>query len=305
MVHLNMTHGHGHHGEVHKIDNPPHQHAFTVVGDKTLFAVHMTQYHCEVHKYQLIYQFELKDKKHHERLSELRRTYPDDGFVLCNHEADPARGIDLMTVPDLASGARPTFLGNIYQGLRPVEWAELANPDFFPWSSTRCEPAIAGVEVEIKRVVLFRPFSHGDERPAHPSFVIWGKDDEFHMTNIQTAERASSAVDAPIYGPDFDMVLSLAETPDWVTVPLLEAGIRASAADIDLYDLDHFPKGVAFEKGAPVRMLYRGVGDAHTVTAGPTFLSATFVCNSPEVDPFKGEMNWYMSEMPRKYWTRM
>ncbi len=297
MVHLNA-----HHGETHKITNPPHQHAFTIAGDTTLFGVHMTQYHCEIHKYQLVYQFELKDRKHHDRLSDLRRTYPDDSFVLCNAEEDKSRGITLMTVPDLASGARPTFLGNIYQGLRPIREEELADHNFFPWASTRCQPAIEEVEVEIKRVVLFRPFSHGDTRPDHPSFMIWGKGDEFHMTNIQTAERATGATDAPAWGPDFDCVLSLAETPDWVDIALLEAGIRASAADIDMYDPESWQKGPMFDKGAPVRMLYRGQGDAHTVIAGPTYLAATAVCNSPETDPHHGQ-NLYITEMPRKYWT--
>lgn len=301
MVHP-FAHVGGHHEPTQVITNPPHQHAFTVVGDKTLFGVHMTQYHCEIHKYQLIFEFGFRRATDHERFSELRRAYPSDSFILCNAEENEALGVTLMTIPDLASGIRDGFLGNVYQGLRPITEADESDPHFFPWSSKRCKPAMADVEVEIKRVVLFRPFSHGDLRPDHPSFILWGKGDEFHMTNIQTAERASGALDAPAWGPDFDMVLSLAATPDWVDPALLQAGIRASAADIDMYAPEDWKIGPFWDEGTPVRMLYRGEGSAHSVTAGPTYLAATAVCNSPETDPHHGQ-NLYITEMPKKYWT--
>jgi hypothetical protein len=162
---------------------------------------------------------------------------------------------------------------------------------------------MAEVDITLKRTVLFRPFSHGDFRPDHPSFVIWGKGQEYHMTNIQTAERATGATDAPAWGPDFDCVLSLNAKPDWVEASMLEAGIRASAADIDMYAPEDWPPGPIWKQGQRVRMLYRGEGRAYSVEAGPTYLMGTSVSCSPETDPHKGQ-SLYITEMPENYWNK-
>jgi hypothetical protein len=37
-----------------EVHNDPCQHAFILVGHQRIYGVHMTQYHCEKHKYQLI-----------------------------------------------------------------------------------------------------------------------------------------------------------------------------------------------------------------------------------------------------------
>lgn len=296
MVHLNMHH------KDPPITNPPHQHAFVVLGDKVHFAVHMTQYHCEVHKYQLIFRFSLPPDATR-RLRELRALYPGDSFVLSNAKADQPPGTTEMTVPDLASGARAGFLGNIFQGLRPIRAEEAGAADFFPWSLSRCRPAIAEVEVTVDRIVLFRPFSHNETRPPHPNYFLWGAEGEVHMTNLQTAALAVGPFDAPAWGPDFDHVMSFPPGhPDWVDPALLAAGVVAAAADIDMTRPESWPLGPPFAEDAPIRFLYRGVGPTRSSPAGPTYLAATAVCNSPETDPHHGA-NLFMTEMPRSYWT--
>jgi hypothetical protein len=296
MVHLNA-----HHPDP-PITNHPHQHAFVVVGDKATFAVHMTQYHCEVHKYQLIFRFSLPAAAQ-KKLSELRALYPDDTFVLCNAAKDEPPGTEEMTVPDLASGATSVFLGNIFQGMRPIRPDEFAEPNFFPWSLKRSRPAIAEVEVTVDRVIMFRPFAHNETRPPHPNYLIWGAEGEAHMTNLQTAALFSGPFDPPAWGPDFDHVMSFPPGhPDWVDPSLLAAGITASVPAIDMEAPETWPIGPMFPQGATVTFLYRGTGSPHISPAGPTYLNATAVCNSPPADPHGGT-SLYLTETPRIYWT--
>lgn len=293
MVHLNA------HQDEPEVSNYPHQHAFVIVGYKALFGVHMTQYHCEVHKYQIILRLKLP-KEIRQRLNEIRQAAPHDCFVLCNAKEDKARGISEFTVPDLASGARPEFLGNIFQGMRPITVAPTEH--FFPWSSDRCRPVFEEVPVEIERIVLFRPFSHHEIQPDCPGYYLWGDSGETHMTNLQTAALATNPFKAAAYGPDYDHVMSLLSPPKWLDPALMKAGIVVSTPDIQLHEPEGIPQGPPFPEGAAVRVLYRGVAPTRTVVAGPTFFSGTAVCNSPETDPYKGK-NLYISAMPREFWT--
>jgi len=296
MVHLNA-----HHPD-EPITNHPHQHAFVVVGDQVSFAVHMTQYHCEVHKYQLIFRFSLPDEAT-QRLREIRELYPDDSFVLSNCAKDEPPGTQEMTVPDLASGATPTFLANIFQGMRPIRAEEFDEPNFFPWSRHRCFPVISEVEVTVERVVLFRPFAHNEVTPPHPNYFIWGAEGEAHMTNLQTAALFSGPFEPPAWGPDFDHVMSFPDGhPDWVDPALLAAGITASVPAIDMAAPETWPIGPMFPPGQPVGFLYRGTGTPRFSPAGPTYLNATAVCNSPSADPHGGQ-SLFITEMPRGYWT--
>ncbi|CUH22254.1 hypothetical protein JSE7799_00591 [Jannaschia seosinensis] len=87
---------HRHHKGPDVITNMPHQHAFTIVGDTALFAIHMTQYHHEEHKYQLVMKVVLPPEVK-SKLNSARGRFPSDTFMLCN-AAD-----DLFMVPDLPS----------------------------------------------------------------------------------------------------------------------------------------------------------------------------------------------------------
>ncbi len=82
---------HNPHEEVPQVENEKHQHAFVLVGNRQLFGVHMTQYHCELHKYQIILKLKLPDKVYDEFIR-LRENNPRDTFVLCNAK-DPKNGI--------------------------------------------------------------------------------------------------------------------------------------------------------------------------------------------------------------------
>lgn len=307
MVHMNPT------APVAPVSNHPHQHAFALVGGMKdgcgLYGVHMTQYHCEVHKYQLILKLSVQPHVA-KKLNELRAAAPRDCFTLCNAKEGPDHpGIQEFTVPELACGDRTEFVGNIFQGMRPFP-SEM-DEHFFPWAEKYCRPALAEVTVNVERVVMFRPFAHHEIQPNYPTYYVWGDakygDDgaiigEAHMTNLQTARLASGAFEPPVWGPDYDHIMSLLEPPQWLDPGLLRAGSVVSVPAIKLKHEGGIPAGDPFGVGNPVTTLYRGMGPPYSVVAGPTFFSATAVCNSPEADPYKGK-NLFISEMPREYWT--
>ena len=152
-----------------RVENPPHQHAFTLVGEETIFGVHMTQYHCEVHKYQIILELEFPEEVKR-ALVRLRREYPEDFFVLCN-QRDPRDPADWpnprkeFSIPELAARRRQ-FTADIFQGIRPFEGEP--GEHFFPWSTDRCRPAIGDFEVTVTRIVTFRPFADTSFEVVYP-----------------------------------------------------------------------------------------------------------------------------------------
>lgn len=207
------------------VTNPPHQHAFILTGNEVLFGTRMTQYHCEIHKYQMVLRLGLPPAAT-ATLRDFRRRKLVATFVLCNAPADPDRGIALLSVPEIASGRRPTFTGNIFFGYRPSPVPE--PPEWFPWDLSWTIPMIPDVEVTVERVILFRPFAHHERPPSHPSYLLFGYGNEAHMTNLQTAGLLTGAFDAPRFGVDYDHVMSLAEAPHWLEPAMLEAGIVVS-----------------------------------------------------------------------------
>ena len=58
MVHLNVSHA----APQAEVSNAPCQHAFALMGEETIFGVHMTQYHCDKHRYQVVLRLELPEK---------------------------------------------------------------------------------------------------------------------------------------------------------------------------------------------------------------------------------------------------
>ncbi|MBS1304281.1 hypothetical protein [Loktanella sp. SALINAS62] len=264
------------------VTNHPHQHAFVLVGHETVFAVHMTQYHHEEHKYQLVMKMTLPpDVK--SALDHARDMYPTDTFVLCNDDAES----QLFMVPDLPAGRRPTFKANIFQGLPAFTNEEAEEPHFFPWDKVRTTPFIADFDVTVERIVTYRPFAHHLKQPDFATYLLWGDGEEAHMTNLQTAALASGKFEVPAFGPDYDHVMSLKEAPAWLDKPLLEAGVVVSVPGLRLNDAKTgaptIPTDVPIAPGQKIDVLYRGMGPVRTVWAGQTFLAATAVCNSPGV----------------------
>ncbi len=260
-----------------RLDNMPHQHAMTLVGHETVFAVHMTQFYMEEHKYQLVFEVSLPDWVS-QKLDKARRKNPKDWFVLSNDEHDR------FTVPDLACGRKRSYRAKIFQGLPPFDDEEEANPHFYPWSPDRVIPLIKDFAATVERIVTFRPFAHNLQMPDFATYLLFGKGGEAHMTNLQTGRLASSPFEALAFGPDYDHVLSLDRRPDGLADAQLEAGIVVTLPAIRLRDqltgAQTVPGKWPFKKGDNLQVLYRGILPEFTVIAGETYLFGTAVCSS-------------------------
>jgi hypothetical protein len=301
------------HGSAVEISNMRHQHAFVVVGETQLFGVHMTQYHCELHKYQVIVKFKIDDDIRRQ-LAEVRKHAPRDTFVLVNQAGDPVESLfGEYSVPELANGTVKRFRADIYQGLPPFPEEDAAKPHFIPWKADYVNPVFADLVVEVERIVLFRPFAHHYQLPPCATYLLFGQGSEAHMTNLQTAALASNPFEPEVFGPDYDHVMSLLEAPHWLDKPLLEAGIVVTAPKVRLVDPDTgeptIPCDNVFAEGESVEVLYRGTGERFHVNAGPTFLQFTGVCNGPEGSYLTGRVMpcqdnpGYISFTPRVYWA--
>ena len=298
------------HEHVPQVENEDHQHAFVLVGHKQLFGVHMTQYHCELHKYQIILKLGLPEEVYRQFIA-LRDSFPNDTFFLCNDkkkQGEPAtRAVYEFCIPDLGSGRVTTFRANIFQGIRPLSPEEIAaDHHFFPWARKYVKPAVGGFEATVERVVLFRPLDHHRELPEFATYLLFGDgaSGETHMTNLQTATLVTSPLEPQVFGPDYDSVMSLAERPEWLEQnAMLEAGIVVTTPGVRLLDpetgLPTIPAGPPFNQGERVDVLYRGIGPARSVVAGPTYLHATAVCNSPRFFIAKPEYDSYLRDLPR------
>ncbi|NNU79917.1 hypothetical protein HMH01_05640 [Halovulum dunhuangense] len=281
------------------IANAPHQHAFVLLGSETIFAVHMTQYHHEEHKYQLVMKLALPAEAK-SRLDDLRARFPADTFILSNGDAES----DLFTIPDLPAGRRRSFNANVFQGLPAFSPEDEADPHFFPWDKARTIPVLADIDVTVERIVTFRPFAHHLRQPDYATYLLWGEGEEAHMTNLQTARLASGRFEAAMFGPDYDHVMSLRQAPDWLDKPLLEAGVVVSVPALRLRDATTgkptTPCGPPCADGQVLTVLYRGMGEGRSVVAGTTFLADTAVCNSEGMDVCPPELSLTISATPRE-----
>ncbi|MEL6957705.1 MAG: hypothetical protein AAGL89_01990 [Pseudomonadota bacterium] len=301
MVHLNVSHA----VPTPDVRNGPCQHAFALMGRETIFAVHLTQYHCDKHRYQVILRISLPDDAREEFLR-MRAEHPDAGFFFCNGEAPDEK----FSIPALGAGniqwqgARGVMQGNIFYGFRGPK-IDPPPPDWFPWNLADTIPMIANVSVIVERVVLFRPFSLGDIAPPKATYMIFGQGDEAHMTNIQTGQLVTGPRDLPLYGLDVDHIMSLDHAPEWLDKDMLEAGTIVTLPAVDRYDAQGdliVHEKPPFDIGDPVMCLYRGLQPARALTAGSTWFYSSEVCNSHELTLTTPGINTIVTEMPTRYW---
>ena len=274
-----------------QVENMPYQHTFILVGERQLFGVHMTQYHTEVHKYQCVFKLSLPKKIRREYLA-LRAQNPKDTWVLCNAKnSDTAKPKEVreFIIPELGAGLVTKFTASIFQGIPPFTPEDMeTDPHFFPWSTKYAKPAIGEFEASVERVVTFRPFDHLKVLPTYASYLLFGDSNsgETHMTNLQTARLATSLLEPQIFGPDYDHIMSLAKRPAWLEQDaMLEAGIVLTTPMVRLIDSNSgqpaIPSVSPFTEGEEIEVIYRGIRPVRSMTAGPTYLFCTAVCNSP------------------------
>ncbi len=140
------------------------------------------------------------------------------------------------------------------------------------------------------------------------------------MTNLQTARCLSGPFEPPVFGPDYDHVMSLSARPDWLPQDeMLEAGIVVTAPLVELVDSEgrfpNIPESVPFARGQEIELMYRGMGPPLKAIAGVSFLYSTAVCNSEDFFvPRPPHQSYYdhlphvpmilgISAMPSHYWA--
>jgi hypothetical protein len=189
------------------ISYTPDQHAFVMLGSKTLFLCHMTMLHMEEHAFEFVLRASLT-REAQKAWEADRGQHPDETYFLGNTESD------LMTIPDLATGVRTSFTASIWAGI-PVKHHY---PMVWPWKDVK--PIVADTPVTVERVVAFRHFDLQQNYPERLTYLLFGAGEEAHLCHYQTRE------------PDFDEVVTLAEAPAWLPAPLLEAGVHVNFPDL-------------------------------------------------------------------------
>lgn len=178
------------------------QHAFVMAGKKTLFLCHLTMLHMEEHEFEFVIRASLTPEALKAWQAD-QRQHPDETYFLGNVESD------LMTIPDLAIGARTSFKASIWAGI-PIKHTYKV----WPWKGIK--PIVADTPVTVERVVDYRHFDLQLNPAQTLTYMLFGSGDEAHLTHYQTHE------------PDYDEVVTLSKAPPWLPEPLLEAGVHVN-----------------------------------------------------------------------------
>lgn len=261
-------------------------HASALIGTETLFASHLTMLHHETHMYQLVMQLSLPEPWRSDFIAE-RKANPTDSYFIANALADPAIGnpvTDPMTVAEIASRMRTSFVGNIFRGIPYRD----TYPSW-PWEGVR--PVLGNVPVVVDRIVHFHPFAWTMKHPETLVYILFGAGDEAHMVNLQTRM------------PDFDHVLTLAERPTWLSEDLLRAGAFVDLVGVPRLGPDDVRYNVRCENpiadGSSVSVRYRCTGPARPVSVGFTSWFCNKLTNNP--NPCSHSTSKCASETPPQY----
>jgi hypothetical protein len=248
------------------IGNEPSQHAFIMLGRQTLFICHLTMYGMEEHNYQLVLEAKLPSEAMR-RDNHDRENYPNNTYFLGNSSQD------LLTVPDMQSGARRRFIADVFRGI-----PQLRKYESWPWEHQT--PIIRGVPLIIERVVYFRHLAMTFEAPTTLTYALFGSGNEAHMTNYQTKI------------PDFDHVVSLTEAPVWLKSTQLQSGVHVSINAHRTADkipcADPLP---ASNETTPADCMvkYCGTGPDRPIKIGYHHWFCTKISNEPAPDPCGGQ----------------
>lgn len=220
-----------------------------MLGEKTLFLVHMTMFHMEDHCFQMVLRASLADDVMSKYLAD-RRGYPEETYFLGNADDD------LFTVPSVQTGARRQFRSNIFRGIpykkQYHEW---------PWKDEK--PIISSATLTIDRVVYYRHFDFNLTYPESLTYVIFGAGDEAHMNHYQVKE------------PDFDQVVSLKRAPSWLPAEDLEAGVHVNfpnKVSTPVYCSNPIPEGT-------YQVNYAGMPPSRPIEVGRSWWCSTKVVN--------------------------
>lgn len=237
------------------VANTPDRHAYVMAGERTLFLCHLTMFALENHSYQVVLRATLPPDAMEAYLAD-RRAYPTTTYFLANSERD------LMTMPDLAAGARSSFLAVVYRGIPD-------KPEYHHWPWDGVEPIIKDVDLTVDRVVYYRHFDVHHNYPETLTHILFGARDEAHMARYQTRE------------PEVDHVLTLKAIPTWLPPVQLEAGVTVNFPDLRSTPVDC--RNPLTEGTHQVR--YGGKPATYPIEIGPTLWYSTKIVNTTNPCP--------------------
>ncbi|CAH0991026.1 hypothetical protein SIN8267_01127 [Sinobacterium norvegicum] len=179
----------------------PGNHGMFMVGDKSLFLLHMPMFTNEKHMYQVILKAELSP----EMMSyyrQLRAENPSKAYNLINVDNDK------FTLPDLKSGQVTSFKATLFDGY--------SNDG----GGTPGKILKNNIAVKVSKVVVFRHFNFSIDRPAALNFIIFGEGDEMHLSHYIARD------------PDFQQIITLSTDIDWLSEAQIESGVELSFAEL-------------------------------------------------------------------------
>jgi hypothetical protein len=205
----------------------PGNHGMFMVGEKTLFLIHMPMLTNEKHMYQVILRAHMSDEAT-SLYRKLRAANPSKPYNLINVE------VDKFTLPDLKAGKVTSFRATLYDGY--------SNDN----DGTPGPVLMDNVLVTVDAVVIFQHFNLGVDRPANLIYTIFGQGDEMHMTHVISRD------------PDFQHIVTLSAPPSGFTATQIGAGV-----DLNFTTLSSLPIGCRSPLSAQVYpTLFAGRSDA-------------------------------------------
>jgi hypothetical protein len=174
------------------------RHAFIVVGSKTMFLCHQIMSHMEGHNYEVVLEVTLPADARAKLLED--RAKHGHTHYLAN--------VQEHTLASMQAGHVTGFDADVWNAFSKAVLAA-------PWDGP-IDPWLTRVRVEIVRVVEYAHFNENSLGRQYEEYVLFGRDDEAHLYHSIVRQ------------PDYDHVVTLKSSPEWLSAAQLQAGVRIS-----------------------------------------------------------------------------
>lgn len=178
---------------MHSAADVPGQHGMFMVGEESLFLLHMPMFTNPKHRYQMVLRGSLPDEIMTQYRAH-RAAHPGTAYNLINTEENT------FTLPQVKSGEVTAYRVTIFDGYSNDGGG---TPGAVLWDD---------VDLTIEDVVIYRPFNFSVARPDTLNYVLFGAGGEAHLTHYIARD------------PSFQHIVTLGTVPDWLSQAELVAG---------------------------------------------------------------------------------
>jgi hypothetical protein len=198
-------------------EETPDIHGFVLMGEQLVYGGHLAMFTMAAHRYQVVatFGFSAEAKKAY---VDARHAVPTATFVVVNEEK--------LLLQKMVADRK--FTGSIL---------EVVDNDLH-----NAKPIVSGVPVEIGSVLHNRQFTDDEDYPPKPSYLLFGKGSEAHVTHYMTRK------------PDYQLLAAVSVTDSQLTSGELEAGV---IVDLQEVEENHTPETTPIPPGTTVRALSR------------------------------------------------